>query len=125
MAMDVLAGRENPRLKAIGDANDAAARTQTRGYEVGYSLFSINGKMLGHGEPIRVRQGERVLFHVLNASATEIRSLALPGHRFKVVALDGNPVPNVTDVPVLWLGNRHHGPSWCLDHGRPVRRRPR
>jgi FtsP/CotA-like multicopper oxidase with cupredoxin domain len=45
-----------------------------------------------------------VLFHVLNASATEIRSLALPGHVFRVVALDGNPVPTPADVPVLWLG---------------------
>ena len=49
--------------------------------------------MLGHGEPIRVKTGERVLFHVVNGSATEIRSLALPGHTFRVVALDGNPVP--------------------------------
>ncbi len=57
-----------------------------------------------HGEPIRVKQGERVLFHVLNASAAEIRSLALPGHVFRVVALDGNPVPTQADVPVLWLG---------------------
>src|SRR4029077_13376009 len=31
-------------------------------------------------------------------------SLALPGHTFKVVALDGNPVPTPVDVPVLWLG---------------------
>jgi len=61
--------------------------------EVGYHYFSINGKMLGSGEPIRVKAGERVLFHVLNASAGEVRSLALPGHLFKVVALDGNPVP--------------------------------
>jgi FtsP/CotA-like multicopper oxidase with cupredoxin domain len=60
--------------------------------------------MLGEGEPIRVRQGERVLFHVLNASAGETRSLALPGHAFHVVALDGNPVPTPSDVPVLWLG---------------------
>ena len=60
--------------------------------------------MLGHGEPIRVKQGEQVLFHVLNASATEIRSLALPGHVFRIVALDGNPVPTQADVPVLWLG---------------------
>ena len=60
--------------------------------------------MLGHGEPIRVKQGERVLFHVLNASAGEIRSLALPGHTFRIVALDGNPVPTPADVPVLWLG---------------------
>src|SRR5579864_6621653 len=31
------------------------------GYEVGYSSFTINGRMLGHGEPIKVKQGERVL----------------------------------------------------------------
>jgi FtsP/CotA-like multicopper oxidase with cupredoxin domain len=74
------------------------------GYEVGYGSFTINGRMLGHGEPIRVKQGERVLFHILNGSATEIRSLALPGHSFQVVALDGNPVPNPAQVPVLWLG---------------------
>ena len=80
------------------------ARGMPHGFEVGYSLFSINGRMLGHGEPIRVKPGERVLFHVLNGSATEIRSLALPGHRFEVVALDGNPVPTPAEVPVLWLG---------------------
>jgi FtsP/CotA-like multicopper oxidase with cupredoxin domain len=60
--------------------------------------------MLGHGEPIRVKPRERVLFHILNGSATELRSLALPGHTFRVVALDGNPVPNPVSVPVLWLG---------------------
>jgi FtsP/CotA-like multicopper oxidase with cupredoxin domain len=60
--------------------------------------------MMGEGPPITVKPGERVLFHVLNASATEIRSLALPGHVFRVIALDGNPVPHPADVPVLWLG---------------------
>jgi len=60
--------------------------------------------MLGHGEPVRVIRGERVLFHILNGSATEIRSLAMPGHSFQVVALDGNPVPNPASVPILWLG---------------------
>jgi FtsP/CotA-like multicopper oxidase with cupredoxin domain len=74
------------------------------GYEVGYKFFTINGRMLGHAEPIRVKQGERVLFHILNGSATEIRSLALPGHSFEVIALDGNPVPNPARVPILWLG---------------------
>ena len=80
------------------------AKGMPHGYEVGYGSFTINGRMLGHGEPIRVKQGERVLFHILNGSATEIRSLALPGHSFQVVALDGNPVPNPAQVPVLWLG---------------------
>ena len=36
--------------------------------------------------------------------ATELRSLALPGHTFKVVALDGNPVPRPHAVQVLWIG---------------------
>jgi FtsP/CotA-like multicopper oxidase with cupredoxin domain len=97
------------RVKALEEAGEAAMRASLakgmpHGFEVGYQLFSINGRLLGHGEPIRVKMGERVLFHVLNGSATENRSLALPGHAFKVVALDGNPVPTPADVPVLWLG---------------------
>ena len=80
------------------------ARGMKKGFEVGYRIFTINGRQLGFGEPVRVKRGERVLFHILNGSATEIRSLALPGHRFKVVALDGNPVPNPAEVPLLWIG---------------------
>lgn len=104
MASDALTGAMLPPLQSVGRKADDDAKTKTKGYEVGYGLFAINGRMLGHGEPLRVRQGERVLLHVLNASATEIRSLALPGHRFRVVALDGNPVPTQAEVPVLWLG---------------------
>lgn len=103
MPMDVLAGAPVKDLKEIGKRAEEKFKGP-KGYEVGYELFGINGKMLGQGEPIRVRQGERVLFHVLNASAGEIRSLALPGHVFRIVALDGNPVPRPADVPVLWLG---------------------
>ena len=80
------------------------AKGLPHGYEVGYKYFTINGRMLGHGEPVRVKRGERILFHVLNGSATEIRSLALPGHSFKVIALDGNSITTPTEVPVLWLG---------------------
>jgi FtsP/CotA-like multicopper oxidase with cupredoxin domain len=104
MALDALAGAPAKKLQQIGKVADVEAQEKTKGFEVGYELFGINGRMLGHGEPIRVKAGERVLFHVLNASATEIRSLALPGHVFRVVALDGNPVPTQADVPVLWLG---------------------
>jgi len=59
--------------------------------------------MLGAGEPIRVKQGQRVLMRLLNASATENVVLALPGHNFKIIAMDGNPVPNPRSVEVLSL----------------------
>lgn len=107
MPQDVLAPATKVKeLEEKGEATMKAslAKGMPHGYEVGYDSFTINGRMLGHGEPIRVKQGERVLMHVLNGSATEIRSLALPGHTFRVVALDGNRVPNPATVPVLWLG---------------------
>ena len=72
--------------------------------DVAYKLFSINGKMLGAGEPIRVRQGQQVLFRILNASATWTHRIALAGHAFKIVALDGNNVPVSSAVPVIELG---------------------
>jgi FtsP/CotA-like multicopper oxidase with cupredoxin domain len=59
--------------------------------------------MLGAGEPIRVKQGQRVLMRLLNASATENVILALPGHTFKVIAMDGNPVPNPKSTEVISL----------------------
>jgi FtsP/CotA-like multicopper oxidase with cupredoxin domain len=74
------------------------------GWEIGYQRFTINGKALGYGEPVRVKEGQRVLFHILNASATENIELALAGHRFEVVALDGNPVPHPQTVDVLSFG---------------------
>ena len=104
MPSDMLVGEPIKALQEIGKKADEETKGTPKGYEVGYDLFSINGRMLGNGEPIRVRAGERVLFHVLNASATEIRSLALPGHTFRVVALDGNPVPTPAEVPLLWIG---------------------
>jgi FtsP/CotA-like multicopper oxidase with cupredoxin domain len=107
MPMDFLVpAARDPELQAKGEAAMKAslAKGMPHGFEVGYDAFSINGKMLGHGEPVRVKPNERVLFHVVNGSATEIRSLALPGHTFRVVALDGNPVPTPVDTPVLWLG---------------------
>jgi FtsP/CotA-like multicopper oxidase with cupredoxin domain len=107
MDMDFLSPTATLRsLKDAGESTMQASLTRgmPKGYEVGYGSFTINGRMLGHGEPVRVKQGERVLFHVLNGSAGEIRSLALPGHRFSVIAMDGNPLPKPVRVPGLWLG---------------------
>ena len=75
----------------------------TTGSDVGYKYATINAHMLGAGEPIRVKKGQRVLMRLLNASATENVILALPGHTFKVIAMDGNPVPNPRNVEMLSL----------------------
>jgi FtsP/CotA-like multicopper oxidase with cupredoxin domain len=75
----------------------------TTGSDVGYKYATIQSHRLGAGEPIRVKQGERVLMRLLNASATENVVLALPGHKFTIIAMDGNPVPNPKPVEVLSL----------------------
>ncbi|MFL6606378.1 MAG: multicopper oxidase family protein [Steroidobacteraceae bacterium] len=78
-------------------------RRTRRGCEIGYRSSTLNGRMPGHGAPVQINSGERVLLHVLNASATEPRSLSLPGHSFIVTAFDGNPVPLPTRVSALHL----------------------
>ncbi|HML18609.1 MAG TPA: multicopper oxidase family protein [Bryobacteraceae bacterium] len=72
--------------------------------DIEYKLFSINGKMLGAGEPVRVRPGQRVLFRIVNASATTTHRIWLPLHSFQVLSLDGNDLPKPATVPVLELG---------------------
>ena len=68
-----------------------------------YDVSTINGKMLGFGEPVRVKQGERVMLHVLNSSPTEVHWVALAGHKFQVVALDGNDLARPPTVEMLRL----------------------
>jgi hypothetical protein len=55
MAMDLLAGAPVKALQQVGKIVDEEAQEKTKGFEVGYELFGINGRMLGHGEPIRVK----------------------------------------------------------------------
>jgi FtsP/CotA-like multicopper oxidase with cupredoxin domain len=68
-----------------------------------YTVATINGKAMGSAEPLRVKQGQRILLQVLNSSPTEVHWLSLAGHRLQVVALDGNPVPTPRTVPMLRL----------------------
>ena len=74
------------------------------GLEVVYNNFSVNSHALGYGEPIRVKEGHKVMFRILNANATMQHRLAFAGHKFTVVALDGNRVPAPREVDVLEFG---------------------
>jgi FtsP/CotA-like multicopper oxidase with cupredoxin domain len=77
-------------------SNDGAMNPQ-------YAVSTINGKAMGSGEPLRVKQGQRVLLHVLNSSPTEVHWVSFAGHSLHVVALDGNAVPVPRNVPMLRL----------------------
>ncbi|MGO4883006.1 MAG: multicopper oxidase family protein [Bryobacteraceae bacterium] len=72
--------------------------------DVIYQSYSVNGHSLGYGDPVRVKEGQRIMFRILNASATMVHRLAFAGHQFEVVALDGNPVPAPRVVDLLELG---------------------
>ena len=78
--------------------------TAPNGLEVSSMTYSINDKSLGSGAPIRVREGQRLLVHFLNASAIENRSVALSGHKMRVIAMDGNPVPTPQLVDFVYVG---------------------
>ena len=93
-----------PGVRIATPERPAVLDTRPNGFEVASQVYSINGKSLGAGEPIRVKPGSRVLMRVLNASAIENRRISLPGHKFNVVALDGNPVPTPRAVETLALG---------------------
>ena len=71
-----------------GSRNSSACRTSEKGrrrttaWKSCIDAASFNDKALGYGEPIRVKAGARVLFHLLNASATDDIRLALARTRF-------------------------------------------
>ena len=73
--------------------------------DVTYDYATVNGKMLGAGEPIRVKEGQRILIHILNASATLTHWLACSGHEMRVVGMDGNPVPVQKSVQAIRLAS--------------------
>lgn len=56
-------------------------------------LFAISGAIHPMVPKIMVREGERTRIRFINAGSSAIHPMHLHGHQFKVVAADGNPVP--------------------------------
>jgi FtsP/CotA-like multicopper oxidase with cupredoxin domain len=90
---------------AAGTAAAAAVRTTAfASVQHEQEIFlTIRDRMVDPGDTIRVGAGERVRLHFVHAGAPDEVHLHLPGHRFHVVALDGNAVPTPTAVEVLSL----------------------
>jgi FtsP/CotA-like multicopper oxidase with cupredoxin domain len=77
--------------------------TRSGPLDVEFRAASINGKMLGYGDPVRVRAGQRALLRIVNASATLAHRLGFTGHIFRIIALDGHPVPTPAATRVVEL----------------------
>ncbi len=82
---------------AAGTAPRGPRDQAMRGGELGSDAFLINGRMHGAIPPVRLATGERILIRLINAG-----HLAHPihthGHSFRIVATDGNPVPEVAQL---------------------------
>lgn len=66
--------------------------------EITYNVFTLNGKAFPATKPMTVRQGERVRLRLINVSSMSFHPMHLHGHQFKVIATDGNPVPEAAQV---------------------------
>ena len=100
--------------------------------EPAYQYSTIDARMLGFADPIQVREGRRVLFRILNASASLIHWLGLAGHQLTVVAMDGNSVPVPAQMPAVRLGpaervdvlvTMNHPGIWVLGETRELYRK--
>ena len=82
---------------AIGLAPRGPGDQMMRGGELGADLFLMNGRMHGAIPPIVVNEGERILIRLMHAGAMP-HAFHTHGHSFKIVATDGNPVPEVAQL---------------------------
>jgi plastocyanin len=95
---------------AIGQAPLGPRDQMLRGGELGTDLFLINGRAHESIPPIRIADGERILIRLTNAGNLP-HAIHTHGHSFKIVATDGNPVPNgmelVKDTVLIGPGERY------------------
>jgi len=86
-------------------------RDQTlRGGELGTDEFLMNGRIHEAIPPIAVAEGDRVLIRLINAG-TLAHPFHTHGHSFRIVATDGNPVPEgaqlTKDTVLIAPGERY------------------
>lgn len=86
----------NPDV-ALGLAPRGQRDSTLRGGEFGTDLFLFNGRMHESIPPMFVEEGEQVLIRLVNAGNTS-HPFHTHGHSFKVVATDGNFVPEAAQI---------------------------
>jgi plastocyanin/uncharacterized cupredoxin-like copper-binding protein len=82
---------------ATGKAPRGPRDSQLRGGELGADLFLMNGHTHEAINPIKVKEGERILVRLMNMGSLP-HPIHTHGHSFKIVATDGNPVPEAAQL---------------------------
>jgi len=67
------------------------------------NYFSINGKSYPLTKAFKVKSGDRVRIREINISGTESHTMHVHGHRFEVVAVDGQPVAQASRQRMITL----------------------
>jgi FtsP/CotA-like multicopper oxidase with cupredoxin domain len=95
---------------ATGKAPRGVRDQILRGGELGTDLFLMNGHAHESIPPIKLAEGERVLVRLINAGNLP-HAIHTHGHSFKVVATDGNDVPEgmelLKDTVLIGPGERY------------------
>jgi cytochrome oxidase Cu insertion factor (SCO1/SenC/PrrC family) len=63
-----------------------------------YGLFPINGAIYPEIDFLRVQTDDRVRVRMINAGSSTFHPMHLHGHQFRVVSVDGNPVPEAAQL---------------------------
>jgi len=90
-----------------------------------YTIFSANGRTGAAIKPVSVKEGDKVRIRLINAGYLS-HKLHLPGHQFRIVSTDGQPIhnPPVINEQLLNIapGERYdiefvanHPGKWLLD----------
>jgi manganese oxidase len=98
---------ENQAINMISD-NGEHVHGEDTGHD--YNIFTINGKTFPGTDTLLVKEGEEVLVRLINSGSKEVHPMHTHGHAFKLIAIDGNIVPEsaqlTMDVITLHPGER-------------------
>lgn len=95
--LDELALDFTPKVALGKDRLPMAEFGNGRGGALQYDLFLMNGKAGSAIPPLVLRAGERVRVRLINVGALT-HAMHTHGHIFKIVATDGNPVPQAAQL---------------------------
>lgn len=95
---------------AAGKAPPGPGDRTMRGGQQGADYFLMNGHMHSAIAPIRLAKGDRILIRLMHAGAMP-HAFHTHGHSFRIVATDGNPVPEpaqlTKDTVLIGPGERY------------------